>query len=100
MAPLMTHRLVVNGNQHSVPMYTDEQTFLKISRMRQESGIKGMAGKAGNAFVAKSIDDRTPVIVLTSDDKGALVKITDGPMKGRPALSPNRTPTSESTQRK
>jgi hypothetical protein len=31
---------------------------------------------------AKAIDDSTPVNVVSSDDNGAVVEITGGPMKG------------------
>jgi hypothetical protein len=80
---LVPHKLVVTGNQHSVPLYPDEQTFLQVSRQKQEGGIEGMVGKVNKTFNAKEIDDQTPVNVLTSDDNGALVKISDGPMKGQ-----------------
>jgi hypothetical protein len=80
---VVPHKLVVTGNQHSVPMYPDEQTFLQVSRQKQEGGIEGMVGKVNKSFNAKEIDDQTPVDVLTADDNGALVKISDGPMMGQ-----------------
>lgn len=80
---MVPHKLVVTGNQHSVPMYPDEQTFLQVSRQKQEGGIEGMVGKVSKTFNAKEIDDQTPVDVLSSDDNGALVKISNGPMRGQ-----------------
>jgi hypothetical protein len=80
---VVPHKLVVTGNQHSVPMYPDEQTYMQVSRQKQQGGIEGMVGDVSKSFNAKEIDDQTPVDVLTSDDNGALVKISDGPMKGQ-----------------
>ena len=31
---------------------------------------------------AKQIDDQTPVQIVTSDENGAVITVTDGPMKG------------------
>lgn len=81
--PVLTHKLVVTGNQHSVPLYSDENDYLKLSRMRQEGGIQGMVGDIGNKFSAKNIDDQTPVKIVSSDDNGSVVQITDGPMRGQ-----------------
>jgi hypothetical protein len=50
-----------------------------------------MAGDVRSKFSTREIDDQTPVKVVSSDDNGAVVEIVEGPMKGRPALSPNRT---------
>ena len=80
---LVHHKLVVTTNQHSVPMYSDEQTFLKVSRMKQQGGIEGLAGSVNKDLQARTIDDQTPVTVLSSDDNGALVEIIEGPMKGQ-----------------
>jgi hypothetical protein len=80
---LMPHKLVVTGNQHSVPLYSDEQTFLKVSRMKQEGGVEGMAGDVTKSLEAKAIDDQTPVKIVSSDDNGAVVEITGGAMKGQ-----------------
>jgi hypothetical protein len=55
--PMLTHKLVVTGNQHSVPLYShiggavvavsawaDEQTYLDVSREKQQGGVERMAG--------------------------------------------------------
>ena len=81
-AAIFQHKLVVTGNQHSIPLYSDEDTYLKVSRMQQQGGVEGMAGDVGKTFTAKQIDDQTPVTVVSSDDNGAEVQITGGPMKG------------------
>lgn len=81
--PVLTHKLVVTGNQHSVPMFSDENDYLKYSRMKQEGGIQGMVGDIGKKFAAKDIDDQTPVKIVSSDDNGAVIQITEGPMRGQ-----------------
>jgi len=79
---IVSHKLVASANQHSVPMYPDEQTYLKVSRMQQQGGIEGMAGDVRKNFIAWAIDDQTPVTIVSSDENGAVVEIAQGPMKG------------------
>ena len=79
---IVSHKLVASANQPSVPMYPDEQTYLKVSRMQQQGGIEGMAGDVRKNFVALAIDDQTPVTIVSSDENGSVVEIVQGPMKG------------------
>src|SRR5579872_6771782 len=81
--PVVTHKLVVTGNQHSVPLYPDEQTYLSVSHEKQQGGVEGMAGNLRNKFTARQIDDQTSVKVISSDENGAMIQIIDGPMKGQ-----------------
>ena len=81
--PIITHKLVATGNQHAVPLYSNEHEYLTASRMSQEGGVQGMIGDVDKSLTAKKIDDQTPVSVLSRDDNGAVVTITDGPMKGQ-----------------
>lgn len=81
MAPVITHKLVATGNQHAVPVYPDEQTYLHTAREKQEGGVVGIVGDVKQKLTAK-LDDQTPVQIVTSDDYGAVVTVTDGPMKG------------------
>jgi hypothetical protein len=80
---LVAHKLVATPNEHSVAMYPDEQTYLKVSRMQQQGGVEGVAGDVRKNFAAKDIDDQTPVTIVSSDDNGAVVEIAQGPMKGQ-----------------
>jgi hypothetical protein len=32
------HKLIVTGEQHAVPLYPDEATYLKISQLQQQGG--------------------------------------------------------------
>ncbi len=80
--PIAPHKLVVTGNQHSVPLYPDEQTYLNTSREKQAGGVEGVVGNVKQSLTAKQIDDQTPVQIVTVDDNGAVIEVTDGPMKG------------------
>jgi hypothetical protein len=82
VTPIIIHKLVATGNQHAVPVYPDEQTYLHTSREKQEGGVVGVVGDVKQQLTAKQIDDQTPVQIVTTDDYGAVVTVTDGPMKG------------------
>ena len=88
--PVLTHKLVVTGGEHSVPLYPDERTYLKVSHMSQQGGVSGMVGDAQKNLSAKKIDDQTPVIVISRDDNGTQVQITEGPMKGQAGFVANQ----------
>jgi len=80
--PVVSHKLKVTGNQHAVPMYPDEQTYLYTSREKQAGGVVGVVGDVKRNLSAKQLDDQTPVQIVNSDDYGAVITVTDGPMKG------------------
>jgi hypothetical protein len=80
--PSLSHKLTVTGNQGAVPLYPDEQTYLHTSREKQEGGVVGVVGDVKQSLTAKQIDDQTPVEVVTTDNYGAVIIVTDGPMKG------------------
>jgi len=88
IGPAISHKLVVIGNQHAVPMYPDEQTYLHTSREKQEGGVVGIVGDVKQNLTAKQIDDQTPVQIVTADDFGAVVTVIDGPMKGASGFVP------------
>ena len=66
------HKLVATGPKHSVPLYADEATYQKASRQQAGAGAE-----------TQQVDDQTPVVIISSDDSGAIVEIVDGPMKGQ-----------------
>lgn len=83
LGPVITHKLVATGNQHSVPMYPNEESYLHTSHEKQSGGVEGVLGNVKQNFTTKQIDDQTPVQIVNSDEYGAVVSITDGPMKGQ-----------------
>jgi hypothetical protein len=90
IGPVITHKLVVTGNLHAVPMFPDEQTYLHTSHEKQEGGVVGVVGDVKQNLVAKQLDDQTPVQVVSADDNGAVVIVTDGPMKGATGFVPKQ----------
>ena len=79
---VLPHKVVVTGNQHSVPVYPDEEAYLHTARMKGEGGVEGIVGDVKQKFEAKEIEDQTPVQIVSADDNGAVIAVTDGPMKG------------------
>ncbi|HTT77058.1 MAG TPA: hypothetical protein VMF50_13900 [Candidatus Binataceae bacterium] len=82
-ASILPHKLVATSGESTVPLYPDEQTYLKVSHSAQEGGITGVAGNVQKSFVAKQINNQTPVKILSSDSNGSEVEITQGAMKGQ-----------------
>jgi transcription antitermination factor NusG len=80
---VLQHKLVATGGSHTVALYPDEATYLKVSHKAQEGGVTGMVGDVQKNFTAKQIDDQTPVKIISSDDNGDEVQITQGPMAGQ-----------------
>jgi hypothetical protein len=80
---VINHKLVATGGGHSVPLYPDKATYMRVSHNAQQGGVTGMVGNAQKSVEAKQIDDQTPVKILSSDDDGAQVQIADGPLKGQ-----------------
>lgn len=79
---VLPHKVVATGNQHSVPVYPDEESYLHTARMKGEGGVEGIVGDVKQKFQAKEIEDQTPVQIVSADDNGAVIAVTDGPMKG------------------
>lgn len=76
------HKLVAHSGDTSIPLYPDKATFDKVKGLQNQGGPAGLIGGIGEGFVAKKIDDQTPVKVISTDDEGAEVQITGGPMQG------------------
>src|ERR1700738_4213075 len=77
-APVMTHKLVVTGNEHSVPVYDNEHSYLETSHMKQEGGPEGMVGDMKQRMTTKQLDDQTNVQIVTSDDNGGVLTLNAG----------------------
>ena len=76
------HRLVAAPGETSVAVYPDEQTYEKIANLKKQGGMAGMIGGLGQNFATKQVDDKAPVRIVSSDDKGDVIEVTDGPSKG------------------
>jgi len=87
---VLPHKVVATGNQHSVPVYPDEEAYLHTARMKGEGGVAGIVGDVKQKFQAKEIEDQTPVQIVSADDNGAVIAVTDGPMKGLTGFVPKQ----------
>jgi len=76
------HKLVAHGGDSTVPVYPSKDAFDKVKSLEKQGGPAGLIGGLGETMVAKKVDDKTPVKVLSSDDEGAQVEVLDGPDKG------------------
>ncbi len=77
-----SHRVVASSGEHTVRVYPDQATYDKVAKMRAQNGPLGMLGGIGANLAAKEVDDQTPVRIVTSNDEGSVVEVTDGPFKG------------------
>ncbi|HKN01676.1 MAG TPA: hypothetical protein VJX23_14260 [Candidatus Binataceae bacterium] len=77
-----SHKLVATEGQTQVPVYPDEDTYKKLSQMKAQGGVAGMLGGMGESLASGKVDNKTPVNIISSDDLGAQIEVTDGPNKG------------------
>jgi hypothetical protein len=66
------HKLVSTDGKHSVLLYPDETTYQKVSHQPADADRN-----------AQPVDDQTPVVIISTDDSGAVVQIIEGPMTGK-----------------
>jgi len=86
---VLPHKVVANG-QRSVKVYPDEEAYLHVARMKGEGGVEGIVGDVKQKLQTKEIEDQTPVQIVTADDNGAVITVTDGPMKGLTGFVPKQ----------
>ncbi len=82
------HRLKAAPGETAVAVYPDEQTYTKLANLKKEGGVAGMIGGFGQNLAAKQVDDKTPVKIVSSDDVGYTIEVTDGPNKGLSGFVP------------
>jgi len=83
------HKLVAHNGESTVALYPDENTFLKLTNLKNQGGVVGGAiAGLGEGLAAKQVDNNTPVRIINSDDKGAQVEILDGAFKGMHGFVP------------
>ncbi len=85
------HKLIAAPGEQTVAVYPDEATYLKLQHLKKEGGMAGMLGGIGQNFTAVRVDDRTPVKVLSSDNKGAIIQVLKGPHLGLKGFVPKNS---------
>lgn len=83
------HHLVAAPGESTVPIYTDRQTYDKVDELKRQKNPMGALARGLALYAAKKVvDDNTPVKILSSDDEGDTVEVTDGPAKGEIGFVP------------
>lgn len=76
------HKLIAHNGDPMVNVYANRQQFDKVMSMKSQGGAAGLLGGLGENMLARKIPNNTPVKVLSTDDEGAVIEVTDGPDKG------------------
>ena len=85
------HRLVAAPGDNTVAIYPDRETYDKLAELKKSGPIGQLASGLGKGVESKSVDDKTPVKVLSSDDEGDVIEVTDGPNKGVSGFVPKNS---------
>jgi hypothetical protein len=82
------HRLVAAPGDNTVAIYPDRQSYDNIANLNKSGPLGQLAGGVGKGFATKSVDDKTPVKILSSDDQGYTIEVTQGPNAGTSGYVP------------
>ena len=83
-----SHKLVATEGQTQVSIYPDEDTYKKLAQMKAQGGLSGMLSGMGENLAAGKLDNQTPVKIISGDDLGSNVEVSDGPSKGMKGFVP------------
>jgi hypothetical protein len=83
-----SHKLVATEGQTQVSIYPDEDTYKKLSQMKAQGGVAGMLSGMGENLAAGKLDNQTPVKIISSDELGSNIEVSDGPSKGMKGFVP------------
>ena len=83
-----SHKVVAGEGQTQVSIYPDEDTYRKLSQMKAQGGVAGMLSGMGENLATGKLDNNTPVRIISSDDLGSSVEVSDGPSKGMKGFVP------------
>jgi len=83
-----SHKLVATEGQTQVSIYPDEDTYKRLSQMKAQGGVAGMLSGMGENLATGKLDDRTLVKIISSDDLGSNIEVSDGPSKGMKGFVP------------
>jgi hypothetical protein len=85
------HRLVAAPGETTVAIYPDRQTYDKLTELKKSGPLGQLASGLGKGVETKNVDDKTPVKVLSTDDEGDMVEVSDGPDKGATGFVPKNS---------
>jgi hypothetical protein len=82
------HHLIAVPGETTVPVYPNEATYTRISNLKKQGAVGGMIGGLGQDLSTTQMDNNTPVRIISSDDLGATIEVTDGPNRGTDGFVP------------
>jgi hypothetical protein len=85
------HYLVAAPGDTTVAIYPDRQTYDKLADLKKQGALGALASGLGKGVESKNVDDKTPVHVISSDDEGDVIEVTDGPNKGVSGFVPKNS---------
>jgi hypothetical protein len=85
------HRLVAAPGDTTVAIYPDRQTYDKLADLKKQGALGALASGLGKGVESKNVDDKTPVNIISSDDEGDTIEVSDGPNKGVTGFVPKNS---------
>jgi len=83
--------LVAAPGDTTVAIYPDRQTYDKLADLKKQGALGALASGLGKGVESKNVDDKTPINVISSDDEGDVIEVTDGPNKGVSGFVPKNS---------
>jgi len=85
------HRLVAAPGDNTVAIYPDRQSYDNIVNLKKSGPLGELASGVGKGFATKTVDDKTPVKILSGDEEGYTIEVTDGPNAGTSGYVPKNS---------
>ncbi len=85
------HRLVAAPGDTTVAIYPDRQHYDQLADLKKQGALGALASGVGKGVETKQVDDKTPVNVISSDDEGDTIEVSDGPNKGVTGFVPKNS---------
>jgi hypothetical protein len=85
------HRLIAAPGENTVAIYPERQTYDKLAELKKQGPLGQLASGLGKGVESKSVDDKTPVKILSNDDEGYVIEVTEGPNAGLRGFVPKNS---------
>ena len=85
------HHLVAAPGDTTVAIYPDRQTYDKLADLKKSGPLGQLASGLGKGVETKNVDDHTLVKIISSDDEGDTIEVTDGPNAGTSGYVPKNS---------
>ena len=76
------HHLVAAPGDNTVAIYPDRKSYDDIANLNKSGPLGQLASGVGKGLATKAVDDKTPVKIMSSDDEGYTIEVTEGPNAG------------------